>query len=172
MFAWLNGPGRAFREPLKNSTNYLGAYDRTGRLRRGNGQEPVADAETKSAKNQEKEDEDEELDEVEKEQRREAKEAAAEAADAKEKLPAETGEDLKPFPLNRNFRSQSVLSEELREQLWKEVVENKQSVSTVSAVYGVDMRRVGAVVRLKTIEKEWIAKVSRLISFSRLHTIL
>jgi hypothetical protein len=33
----------------------------------------------------------------------------------------------------------------------------------VSAAYGVDMRRVAAVVRLKTVEKQWIEEVSLLI---------
>lgn len=166
MFAWLNGPGRAFREPLNGSTNYLGAYDRSGKLRRGNGRALQENDEAKLEKNKKKEDEEDEddLDDVEKEQRREAKKSAAanaEAKDARRERGPETPQDLRPFPLNQNFRSQSVLSEELREQLWKEVSENKRSVSTVSAVYGVDMRRVGAVVRLKTVEKEWIAQVSQ-----------
>ena len=66
---------------------------------------------------------------------------------------------MRPFPLNRTFRSQSVLSEELREEVWRQVVEEQQTVSTVSAVFGIDMRRVAAVVRLKMVEKDWIAKV-------------
>ena len=32
MFNWLNGPGAAFRNPLPGSTNYLNAYDPSGRL--------------------------------------------------------------------------------------------------------------------------------------------
>src|SRR5689334_21063428 len=34
-YEWLNGPGRALKEPLPGSTNYLGAYDRYGNLIRG-----------------------------------------------------------------------------------------------------------------------------------------
>lgn len=64
-----------------------------------------------------------------------------------------------PFPLNRNFSSQSVLSEELREEIWARVVLGRKSVKVVSAELGVDMNRVGAVVRLKTVEKEWMRKV-------------
>ncbi|GAB7349806.1 hypothetical protein MBLNU459_g0517t1 [Dothideomycetes sp. NU459] len=164
MFAWLNGPGRAFREPLKGSTNYLGAYDREGVLQRSKGQDAEGGAEKEPQKTEEELAEEEEgLDEAEKEQRREAREAAAAAAaEASPSRPKERSQDLRPFPNNTYFTSQSVLSEELREQLWSEVVEKKHSVSTVSAVYGVDMRRVGAVVRLKTVEKEWIAKNKQL----------
>ncbi|KAF2858956.1 hypothetical protein K470DRAFT_220214 [Piedraia hortae CBS 480.64] len=32
MRTWLKGPGKAFRDPLPGSTNYLGAYDKSGKL--------------------------------------------------------------------------------------------------------------------------------------------
>jgi hypothetical protein len=32
MFAWLNGPGKVFRDPLPGSTNYLNAYTPDGKL--------------------------------------------------------------------------------------------------------------------------------------------
>ena len=60
--------------------------------------------------------------------------------------------------MNTNFVSQPVLSEELREHIYQRVLQ-VGSVKTVSAELGVDMNRVGAVVRLKTIEKGWINKV-------------
>lgn len=162
MFAWLTGPGRVFREPLPGSTNYLGAYDRSGTLLRSKAQDGDADADApgKAKRSQENEDDDAGLDEVEKQQRQEARELEAERKDTERStLPPERTQDLRPFPLNKEFRSQSVLSEELREEVWRQVVEEKQNISTVSAVFGIDMRRVAAVVRLKTVEKDWIAKV-------------
>lgn len=74
-------------------------------------------------------------------------------------LPRETTEDLMPFPLNRRFWSQAVLSEELKDSVWKRVMEDGKSVRDVSAVLGVEMRRVAAVVRLKAVEKEWEKQV-------------
>ncbi|KAF1816721.1 hypothetical protein P152DRAFT_454949 [Eremomyces bilateralis CBS 781.70] len=70
-------------------------------------------------------------------------------------LPPERLEDLMPFPLNTQFRSQSVLSEELREEIYNRVVVNGSSVRSVSAEFSVSMERVGAVVRMKQIEKDW-----------------
>lgn len=161
MFAWLNGPGRAFQEALPQSTNYLGAYDKTGsllRMRNFNAEDDKSGDKEKKA--QEEEDDETALDEAEKQQRREAREAEeADAKDGQRRLPPERASDLRPFPLNRDFRSQSVLSEELREEVWRQIAVEKQTVQTVSAVFGIDMRRVAAVVRLKTVEKEWVEKV-------------
>ena len=168
MFAWLNGPGRAFQEPLPNSTNYLGAYDKTGALLRLRDRDPSedqtdpADAQRNRQKGQQSEEDESDLDDAEREQLQQAREAEAEsgeARDSKRRLPPVRDGDLRPFPLNDQFKSQSVLSEELREEVWRQVVEEKQTVSTVSAVFGIDMRRVAAVVRLKTVEKDWVAKV-------------
>lgn len=64
------------------------------------------------------------------------------------------------FPLNPNFMSQSILSEALRLEVWKRVQVDKQSVRQVSADMQIDMRRVGAVVRLVEIEKRMRAEVS------------
>lgn len=74
--------------------------------------------------------------------------------------PKERLSDLYPFPLNQAFKSEAVLSEELREELYRQVVVRKMDLQGVSAAYGVDMRRVAAVIRLKTIEKQWIEEVS------------
>lgn len=68
--------------------------------------------------------------------------------------------DLVPFPLNKSFRSQAVLSEELREEVWSRIMTEGKSVRQVSAELGVEMARVGAVVRLLEIEKEWKRIVS------------
>lgn len=148
MYLWLNGPGRAFRDPLRGSTNYLGAYTFDGRLRRvrndrrGDAQDAEAAAEEAAEEN----DEDAEGEE-----------------DAGEGLPPARESDLRPYPLNPNFHSQKVLSEEMRDVIWQKVVEKKESVSAVSAELGVDMRRIGAVVRLKTVEKNWEKEVSPFI---------
>ena len=67
---------------------------------------------------------------------------------------------MRPYPLNQYFRSQAVLSEELREQLYTQIVEYRHDLPAVAASFGVDVRRVAAVVRLKTIEKRWQDEVS------------
>jgi hypothetical protein len=81
------------------------------------------------------------------------------------KLPPETTRDWAPFPLNRTFISQPVLSDELREEIWSRIMKEGKTVREVSAELGVEMRRVGAVVRLKEVEKEW----KRIVSFSPFH---
>ncbi|KAL7271135.1 3'-phosphoadenosine 5'-phosphosulfate sulfotransferase [Rhizina undulata] len=60
-----------------------------------------------------------------------------------------------PFPLNPRFKSEPVLSEELSEEVYRRVAEQKKSVRTVSAELSISLERVAAVVRLKTIEKKW-----------------
>lgn len=75
------------------------------------------------------------------------------------RLPPESGDDLRPFTMNKNFRSQHVLSEEFREAIWDGVMNQKMSVAQVSRDLGVEMNRVGAVVRLKEIEKQWTKEV-------------
>jgi hypothetical protein len=67
---------------------------------------------------------------------------------------------LRPFPLNRAFVSQPVLSEELREEIYKRIVMKKRPIKTVSAELGIAMDRIAAVVRLKTVEKNWTQEVS------------
>lgn len=98
-------------------------------------------------------------DALEKEMRRQAGEEKRNRAEGKDdKLPPENLEDLRPFPLNKMFRSQPVLSEELREAIWARVVKDGVSVPVVSVEFGVSNERVGAVVRLKQMEKEWIGE--------------
>lgn len=67
-----------------------------------------------------------------------------------------------PFPGNPAFISEPILSEETRESIWTRVMQDGQSVRDVSASLGIEMRRVGAVVRLMEVEKEWLRIVSRL----------
>ncbi|KAG8525719.1 uncharacterized protein KY384_000479 [Bacidia gigantensis] len=71
-------------------------------------------------------------------------------------LPDETASDLMPYPLNRDFKSQRVLSEGLKDEIYKRVMENGQDVGTVSVSLEVEIRRVAAVVRLKALEKRLV----------------
>ncbi|EGC47286.1 conserved hypothetical protein [Histoplasma capsulatum var. duboisii H88] len=71
---------------------------------------------------------------------------------------AETLEDLRPFPLNPTFVSESVLSEDLRNEIHRQVVEYGKSLREVSVMHGVDLKRVAAVVRLVELEKKWVAE--------------
>lgn len=66
---------------------------------------------------------------------------------------------LRPFPLNRNFQSESVLNDQARELIWGKVMRKGESLKAVSAELGVDLTRVAAVVRLKEVEKDWVSKV-------------
>lgn len=137
MFGWLNGPGENFRHPLPNSTNYLSAYDRRGNLLRQadsskNRRAPSAPTTSDSQ--------------------------ALEDAAVENKLEKENREDLRPFPLNQHFVSQSVLSEQLRQEIWRRVKVDGKSVRTVSVEMGVEMRRVGAVVRLVEVERRMRAE--------------
>jgi hypothetical protein len=70
-------------------------------------------------------------------------------------------ESLRPFPANPQFKSEPILPEEARHEIWKRVMQDGDSVREVSADLRVEMRRVGAVVRLMEIEKEW----QRIVSF-------
>ncbi|KAK2771310.1 hypothetical protein CKAH01_14370 [Colletotrichum kahawae] len=67
-----------------------------------------------------------------------------------------------PFPLNPLFRSQSVLSEEMREEIYHRIKQSKHSLKSVSSALGVDVRRVAAVVRMKEMENQWVAQKKQL----------
>jgi hypothetical protein len=136
-YQWLEGPGEVFRHPLPNSTNYLNAYDRAGNLLRATRHRQTSTSAPETADSR-------------------ALDAAAEGPD----IPKETAEDLRPFPMNNHFVSQSILSEELRVEIWRRVQGDGKSVRQVSAEMGVDMRRVAAVVRLVEVERRMKAEVS------------
>ncbi|KAI1771644.1 eukaryotic mitochondrial regulator protein-domain-containing protein [Hypoxylon cercidicola] len=68
----------------------------------------------------------------------------------------------RPFPLNPLFKSEPVLSDRARELIWEKVMRHGETIKAVSAELGVDIRRVAAVVRLKEVEKDWVAKGKRL----------
>lgn len=178
-YEWLNGPGRQLKEPIPGSTNYLGAYDKYGNLvRAGPGWRKDGAAKAATAAKPDTSNTESQADKPAEEKAPEAQEnldeleAAIRSGDAENKeaskkgeemddgkLPPETAEDLRPFPLNQYFRSQPVLSEELREAIYNRVKKEGASVSLASVEFGVSNERVGAVVRLKQMEKEWIAQV-------------
>ena len=140
MFNWLNGPGAAFRHPLPGSTNYLNAYDESGHLIRATPKERPKneDSETLS------------------EDRTPSFEKNIQGEKA---IPRETLDDLMPFPMNRQFRSEPVLSEDFKDEIYRMWEEEGKSVRRISSDMQVEMRRVGAVIRLKSVEKDWIEQV-------------
>lgn len=189
MLQWLRGPGSVFRIPRRGSTNYLAAYDKEGNLIRENEEAIKARQQEKKARGEEDADDDIPKDEAEKfaEEREEAedgelaqqgqgrgsrdkkrikKELEKERREKKKSTPPETVEDLQPFPLNAFFTSPPVLSLELRQEICHRVVTQGQTVREVSQALGVDMIRIGAVVRLKALEQKWMREVSRIISWS------
>lgn len=150
LFRWLTTQGENFRNPLANSTNYLGAYNAQGQLKR------VVEAAAQAERNKKKAEE--------------SGEAPTSApSDRKDELPPETNRDRIVFPLNKAFVSQPVLGDRLREEIWSRIMKDGKSVREVSAELGVEMSRVGAVVRLKEIEKEWMRIVS--YTFSSPHSL-
>ena len=164
MLQWFRGPGAVFRVPLKGSTNYLSAYDKEGNLVRMGAQLEEGEG-GRNARREDEEDGDQ----------RKQRDQRGEQGDNKKKnnkkdLPPETLEDLQPFPLNQYFRSSPVLSEALRNEIYERVAGKGQTVRQASQELGVEMRRVGAVVRLKRVELDWLRDVSTL--FTLLITIL
>lgn len=160
MYGWLNGPGAKLRYPLPGSTNYLGAYDKQGNLLRATA------APTRIREDGEEGGKEEEPTDGGLESR--INSADKDADTANNELPRENRTDLTPFPLNKQFYSQPVLSEELRERIYETVVKDNLPLSIASTSYKVSMERVAAVVRLKTMEKQWEEQVSyslRYVSF-------
>lgn len=69
-----------------------------------------------------------------------------------------------PFPLNPQFKSEPVLSPLLRGKIFGRIkskkTEDRKAYLSVSREFGVDVRRVAAVVRLRAVEKEMLRNVS------------
>jgi hypothetical protein len=164
MAEWLSGPGYKFRRPFPGSTTYLSAYDKFGNLKRKRDDRAAPRPSARDEQAEEdavlKQEEEDGIDETERAARAESRAAMRLQRAAESRVPKERPSDMHPYPLNQNFKSQPVLSEEMREELYRHVVLRKMDLQSVSAAYGVDMRRVAAVVRLKTIEKQWIEDVS------------
>lgn len=164
-FQWLDGPGQVFRQPRAGSTNYLTAYDRDGQVISG----PKAnnkdfDLQT-AASGQEGqinlgEDAAGEEDALDPEaMERKETEKSMKSTDSRERTKVA---NARPFPLNRDFISESVLSEEMREAIYLQIVDDKKTVRSVSSEMGVSMERVGAVVRMKQMERDWLRQVSHI----------
>lgn len=90
---------------------------------------------------------------------RREKRAAEQSGDQDATQESDTGQNARPFPLNPWFVSESVLSEELRGEIFRRVAVQKQNIREVSVDLGVDMRRIGAVVRLVELERRWRQQV-------------
>lgn len=136
LFRWLTSQGESLRNPLEGSTNYLGAYNKEGKLKRvvtaaANGSDKDGDKGKSRDKNS-----------------------------RSSELPPESARDRVPFPLNPQFVSEPVLSETFRDQIWRQIMREGKSVREVSVAMKVEMARVGAVVRLKEVELEWQRIVS------------
>jgi Eukaryotic mitochondrial regulator protein len=132
MFGWLNTRGKNFQEPFQGSTNYLTDYSSSG-FRHDHGQEDLGSRGSATSGRE--------------------GESRQRAESSRQRLP-------QPFPLNEFFVSRPILSEQLREEIWRRVKVDKKSIRNVSVELGVEMRRVGAVVRLIEVEKQWRAEVS------------
>jgi hypothetical protein len=66
----------------------------------------------------------------------------------------------RPFELNPYFVSLPVLSEMLKETIYKYVAVDGHSVRSASEHFRVSVERVAAVVRMKQIERNWVKTVS------------
>ena len=170
MYAWLNGPGKAFRDPLPGSSNYLSAYDRRGELIRAKREEkakyddPELDQSETTLQARELDQGLSQEDVKRRGAEREKKRQERQEMEERGGIPRERQSDMRPYPLNQQFRSQPVLSEALRTKIYELIVESGMDLKAVSAAYNVDIRRVAAVVRLKSLEKQWVAEVSYLSS--------
>ncbi|KAI5840281.1 eukaryotic mitochondrial regulator protein-domain-containing protein [Morchella snyderi] len=60
-----------------------------------------------------------------------------------------------PYPMNPAFKSTPVLSNEMREQIYRRVEIEGASVRKASAEFAVSLERIAAVVRLKAVERKW-----------------
>ena len=150
MFSWLNGAGAALRHPLPGSTNYLNAYDATGQLIRATARSRIKDSDEDGLPE-------------------DGMPTLEKNIQGQKAIPRETLDDLMPFPMNRQFRSEPVLSEELKDEIYRMWKEEGKTVRRISSDVQVEMRRVGAVIRLKSVEKDWIEKVCSNFVFLRRH---
>ena len=148
MFKWLNGPGAIFKDPPPQPSNYLGVYKLVGE-----NYVPINKQESKH-------DTPKEVNTVNISGEEDNTIQEPDQSQSQTPEPALPSDEQKVYPKNPHFKSQRVLSEELKDQIWHRVVVLGQSVQTVSTELKVEMRRIGAVVRLKTIEKQWVEQVS------------
>ena len=178
-YAWLASTGEQYRQPVPGQPNYVG----------NQGARPSGGATSRGARDEADEDEDEDEEGEEGEEGEEddaetegtgkgknvkALEDAAEEDKGRSRggrrgREGEKERDepkLQPFPLNPHFISQSIPSEALRYEVHRRVTQENKSVREVSVELGVEMRRVGAIVRLVELEKKMRREVSRALFLS------
>lgn len=78
-------------------------------------------------------------------------------------------EKQRPFPTNPGFRIAKVLNERARQTIWTKIMQEGETIKAVSAEYGIDVRRVAAVIRLQEVEKDWVKQVSTRLIITRPH---
>ncbi|TID20491.1 eukaryotic mitochondrial regulator protein-domain-containing protein [Venturia nashicola] len=172
MLSWLNQAGKEFKVPREDRTPmYLGGLGALVKFEEGKaynaaaaakGQEGQVDPQKEVVEeDNDRTVEDEDFDPSQ-EERRDAERRTDERGERGEF--GRSGEqrrilgnrELSPFPLNRAFLSQPVLSEQFRETIYLKAVNDKMSVRTISAESGVTMERVAAVIRMKQMERDWV----------------
>jgi hypothetical protein len=179
MHSWLATVGKNFKDPPSEPT-YLGQFhpitgqrlepstasgegrggDRArARARARADQEADAEEEGENEREVDEDQEDEEGRDMSEDSKR-LEDAAADSPEGGRQGKAPAQKQLYPFTRNRHFVSESILSEELRMEVWRRVQQHGKSVRQVSVELGIDMRRVGAVVRLVELEKRMRAEVS------------
>lgn len=176
LYGWLNGPGVQYRQHIPGQTNYLG---------HNAGKDSDENAEL--ARSAEAEETDN-LDDVDNEASGADDEAlidletglpianadgahGSSAAESKElddeakRKAAQNARGSRPFPLNRYFQVDPVLSDELREEIYQQLIQRNMPLFAISSRFGVTMERCAAVARLKQVEKDWVAQVCLLFYF-------
>lgn len=71
---------------------------------------------------------------------------------------------LHPFPANPACKTASVISDDLKQKIFSDVVESGMHSQEVAHKYGIKLARVDAIVRLQQIEKGWKEEV-RIVVF-------
>ncbi|KAI9726963.1 MAG: hypothetical protein M1828_000311 [Chrysothrix sp. TS-e1954] len=169
-YNWVQKVGKNFATPQQGGTNYVTCYDREGKLIRdveakAREQEVKeiaaenADPERKKRVDEDDEsvyDEDSDVGEDELGAKASAKRARSGKKEGEEKKVNKRKEDLQPFPHNREFRSEPILSTAMRDEIYSRIMEKGKTIRQVSQEMQVEMKRVGAVVRMKTMEQDWI----------------
>jgi hypothetical protein len=175
MYQWLLGKGDKFKNPSPNGPNYLdapfapkkgNAKGKDGDLRGKTPMEEVTEAigqldevpaspevDTDSATQAgsgKMSDEEEYYDTMNR-----LKKARGSKSSRRDDLEV----NLQPFPQNPHFISEPVLSEDLKEAIYKDVKMENRTVRETSEHYKVSMERVGAVVRMKQMERDWLEQV-------------
>lgn len=72
---------------------------------------------------------------------------------------------LHPFPQNLHCKTASVISEDLKQKIYSEVVESNVLPQEIAHKYGIKLTRVEAIVKLQQIEKSWREQVCYFYSF-------